>query len=471
MNNQKRHLISINPDLRDRFGHYLNYDLRLRATAQVLGFDFSTLANQAIDATAQDRFVLPTFSNNSWTAGRFRKPGVIDAFASELRESLERNPGGRDMQNHYFMYLGSISHAAAILQVAAATSDPANHYRINLFYSSDDFTPDGRIRQDILDEYRLVLDAMAVAGTDLGVSLCVDTSRMSELICQHTGYELPVLPFFSVTDLAESDAADVKGRRSRRDAKEFNVYYPGNVQIEKGYDLVLDLLERYSDAFPEYQVRFVLREMYVGKEVPAVARRLKRLGDRVTVIKGVMSDEQYKERFKQADVILLPYRRSAFFARTSAAYSDATLLGTPVVAVRGTWMGHNTQRLKNGAIFEENSVPEFFASLREVLENYDTYLKRAEDARKTWQQESNPRRVIDLLIGAESETNSCIPSARESYFRVFGQALIASRERTRLTDALERRTKADALTVSQRMRGRLRTIKDFLARVRHGTSR
>ena len=135
MNDQKRHLISVNPDLRDRFGHYLNYDLRLRTAAQALGFEFSTLANQAIDATLLDRFVLPTFSNNSWTAGRFRKPGVIDAFARELRESVERTRSGRDTQKHYFMYLGSIAHAAAILQVAAETSEAENHYRINLFYS------------------------------------------------------------------------------------------------------------------------------------------------------------------------------------------------------------------------------------------------------------------------------------------------------------------------------------------------
>jgi glycosyltransferase involved in cell wall biosynthesis len=431
-----RRLISINPDLQDGFGHYLHYDLRLRSAAQDLGLEFSTVANRASDPALLPGALLPTFTNNSWTAGRFRKPGVADAFADELKTAVDRIGSASGAGNSYFMYLGSIAHAAAVLQVAAATRSAANSFRINLFYSYDDFTPEGKVRAEVLDEYQLVLDAVDTVGGCLGVSLCVDTERMSELIRHHTGRVLPVLPFFSVTDLRESDARSIRERPLPARGGEFTVYFPGNMQLDKGYDLVLDLVERFSHEHREFPVRFVMRDMSVGKEIPGAARRLKKLGDRITLLQGVLSDEDYKAQFMRAHVILIPYRRSAFFARTSAVYSDATVLGIPVIAVRDTWMGANTERLGNGLVFDDRSPAEFSAALRHLLENYGAFVEGAGRAREAWLKSNNPYRVVEPLAAAGREAASLPDAQLKSYLRLFETAIAISAKRVLLANTV-----------------------------------
>jgi glycosyltransferase involved in cell wall biosynthesis len=424
-------LVSINPDLQNEFGHYLSYDTRLRLEAEKCGITCRILANKLLANHLRNDFTLPTFGNNSWTAGRFRKPGVIDAFTHDLEQALatRRAPAA------YFMYMGSIRHASAIMNINARMSRHEDRFLVNLFYSAHDFTPDGDIKPELLDEYRMVLDAVCTAGARRGISLCVETERLADMIEATTSHRLPVLPFFSVTDFSAADIQDARQRRLERDRGAFTVYYPGNIQPAKGYDLVLRLLEECSPELRRRNVHFVLREMFLGAKDDAIAKRFRRLRGPVTVVDGVLDDGSYKEWFKRADVIVLPYRRYAFFGRTSAAYADATVLGIPVVCVEDTWLGMSAKHLQNGTVFsdEGDDVSGFLSALCELLDNYDEALEKSERARPQWLERNSPRTLVDFITrNAAVQRPQYREDPDERYMRLFENAMKISAARIHL---------------------------------------
>jgi len=388
----------VNPDLQDGFGHYLHYDVRLREEARARGIRFTSLGNKKAAADLAPDFLVPTFSNNSWTAGRFRKPGVATAFARELKGALETGHASESDRRIYYLYLGSVRHAWAVLTLAAANPDALRSFHVNLFYGTDDFTSSGRLKDPVRHEYELVLGAVAAFGARLGVTVSVESQRLADWIRAATSYEVSVLPFFGVSRLSEEHAERVRARISRSPREGRVVYFPGNLHPAKGYDLFLDLVAKHRTSFVGGGVRFVMRNVLAGKEEGAIRRRLRRLRHSVEVIDGVLADDAYIELFVRADVIVLPYRRSAFAARTSAALADAMTLGIPVVAVRGTWLGDWVDALGCGATFEENSLPDFRDALRRVLDNHSQFVEGARCARLRWLAENTPGRLIDFLM-------------------------------------------------------------------------
>ena len=61
-------------------------------------------------------------------------------------------------------------------------------------------------------------------------------------------------------------------------------------------------------------------------------------GADLVLVDGPLTPEAYGELFRQADILLLPYRSGAYAERSSGILMEAIVAGTPSVVTRGAWM-------------------------------------------------------------------------------------------------------------------------------------
>ena len=107
----------------------------------------------------------------------------------------------------------------------------------------------------------------------------------------------------------------------------------GFANRSKGYRLLPDAIPRLLQhhATP----RFTVHGIVAGSDAEDDAwifDRLERLGPRVDIRRGVLSDEDYLDLLARTDLLLLPYDPEAYRVRGSAMSNQARRLGIPIVA-------------------------------------------------------------------------------------------------------------------------------------------
>lgn len=107
----------------------------------------------------------------------------------------------------------------------------------------------------------------------------------------------------------------------------------GFANRSKGYRLLPEaiprLLERHSTS------RFTVHGIVAGSDAEDdtwIFDDLERLGPRVDIRRGLLSDEDYVELLSRTDLLLLPYDPEAYSARGSAMSNEARRMGIPIVA-------------------------------------------------------------------------------------------------------------------------------------------
>lgn len=120
-----------------------------------------------------------------------------------------------------------------------------------------------------------------------------------------------------------------------------HVVYLGDARTEKGYrylpHLVADLAVDGPPARFTFQSNF---NVPGGEPAPAVARAQLAAfpEDQVRLVTLPMSGDEYRRLLLDADVVLIPYDRDNYYARSSGVFAEALVAGKPVVVPAGTWM-------------------------------------------------------------------------------------------------------------------------------------
>jgi glycosyltransferase involved in cell wall biosynthesis len=138
--------------------------------------------------------------------------------------------------------------------------------------------------------------------------------------------------------------------------------YLGDARAEKGYDhfpalvaeLRGDLLDTGKAEFhiqSNYNIRWGEPEAIVARSLLQAERT-----EQVRLYLKALGSADYEGLLRNADVIVLPYRRGEYFARSSGVVIEALAAGVPVVVPGGSWLGRqiasgvyaHRQRLKEG---------------------------------------------------------------------------------------------------------------------------
>lgn len=387
-------VVTINPDWVDDFGHYSQYDRRLAEAVKQERGDLISVVNAGLEAGSSGLGTVRCFSEQSWVPTHASSRGDVHLFERELEGLLESYAAlDSTTPTAFAMYVSSAWHVTSFVRLRVKFAQLPWTFTPNLFLSHQEL-----LQADLSPTSEPPCSARVLGMTSnlrarLGIKIFADSVRLQRAIHRHTGEAAGLWPMFSTTSIPQGPAVANRVDDLR---DHIRVYCPANAQLAKGYDLLPQLARAATPG--DRRIWDLVTRSVVRPNTPHTLRQAAEALEKLTVaLSGVLSDEEYLEAFRSADVILIPYRFVPFASRTSAVLSDAILLGKPVVATSGTWAGNWVEELGVGVTFQDGDVQDMLRAIRHVCAHIDHYREATEVARSGWAEMHSPVKLAELL--------------------------------------------------------------------------
>jgi len=390
-------IVSLNPEVKGHFGHFLAFEKILARSCAERGIDHLVLGALDADETAlRTVHLVPVFDRYTWrpyAAGRFHR--FLDLwrcasdFAPRVRRALDQARDGRPATNDIlFMYLAHPRHLAAAIKLGLGLRG-STPIILNLFWTHFSLgTPDAQPDRMLTWFLRLTRPVRRI----LNIHLCADSDILVQRLSDVAGEPFGLLPMFSVTDF--SAVEDDLSSFDQAPIPRTRVLYPtGNMRLGKGYDLVCHLARQLQREDIELLIRRPANE-FTDPKLLELANEI----SNATVLDGILTPEEYVRLLQDADVVLIPYRRREFYSRTSGIFADAVYLNKPMVGTADTWLGRQIQKIGCGETFEDGDIAGLGAAVERVVDNLPFYVENAKRAREEWLAENSPSKALEFLL-------------------------------------------------------------------------
>jgi glycosyltransferase involved in cell wall biosynthesis len=362
-----RVVVSLNPDLKDNFGHWAHYDRRLAETTPDL---ILVLANKELSINPVEFFTVPAFGDDVFAIKNQYTPESRQRLKNEFRDAVEQVLAQLDGKTRldFIMYSGDVTYVEALEEIFQQMTSRAN-LSLNLFYAHFDYDVDSSefVRHKLLYERILSHDYIQSRPW---LRLFTDSEKMQTLIRKNYGLDIRLWPMVNL-DINVNLLGQI-GPKPVRNGK--SVVFPGNGQLAKGFDLACDFIARYGERLANtHGCRFVLRKMFrdMAHNNQLMSEKLKQIAtmDCVEIIEGTVSEIEFLRLFYHADVIVLPYRRKNFYSRTSSCVVNAILTGTPALVPEDTWLADQVRNFGAGGVFIDGDIESLYEALVDLFDN------------------------------------------------------------------------------------------------------
>lgn len=381
-------VLMIDPDAINTFGHYLAYDLRLRASVEAAGGKVAFLLNERIEAEhiPADCPAYPYLEAHSWTIGN---QGVDSAAARQFKDGVaravhdlrRRAQGGPIM---IYMYCGSFEHAHLVREVIWDQRDVSA--TIHLFW----FSVEAYKSEHYLGRWSRLAQSSV---KDSRFHLTVATDSLRDLLIEKVAAELEVAPHPSTT-FADGTDLGVWSRAST--GRELTVLFPGGMRSEKGFETSLEAIAALRASGAD-GLQFLMAAR--AHSAPAeMAQRLDALKGPDLEVEGRNLDERaFVELLARGDIVVIPYKAHAFANRPSGMFIDAVLLGRPVVVIEGTWLAESVAKHGLGLVAHDDpmSVAE---AVRTIAQDYDRYVSAVLQGRDAYARQHAWSSLVQSLL-------------------------------------------------------------------------
>jgi glycosyltransferase involved in cell wall biosynthesis len=228
-----------------------------------------------------------------------------------------------------------------------------------------------------------------------GVQLGSDSSRLAE---QHES--LCGVPF--VTFPHPRPSAHLPLPEARDNAKEMVFSALGPPRYEKGSDLIVGAVSEILRTKPDFRGHFVLQwsaDVFGpdGTEYPLPPEWKNH--PKVEIIRESLDSSSYQARLDEADVLLLPYRRSQYHARLSGIAIEAFQSGVPCICISDTWVEDCMNEIGAGVAIASESREDLVEAILKISTEPDLTIsaERCIQARRR----HSPEGFLDLLLNDE----------------------------------------------------------------------
>jgi FkbM family methyltransferase len=378
-------LVIVDPDGKSRAGHFLAYNSLLGNASTAAGYETVIIGRHDLDATdlPETIEVIKCLSTHSWnislrTDGR--RTSDTDAFKSELKDGLLKLAGRNYRQVFVYMYCGSLEYARIAHEL---TSEFKNfHFHVNVFWQYAIKAPTiyykNRWRPDF-----------AQFTKNERLHLTAPTSRIADQIESLFAVRLPVAPHPSTT-FSDKETTELTASPSSQAGETFRILFPGGVRMEKGFHLTIESARLLAE---DSSNKLIVRANPKNSD-PTLKSQIDKLSEfDAQVVSRSLNDEEFQEFLAEGDIIVCPYLKSAFAARTSGLVIDAMILGKPVVALEGTWLGDLVTKEGFGLAVAPDAVS-IARAVEKIKERYAYFASRAADARSTYLQNNSWTKLV-----------------------------------------------------------------------------
>lgn len=212
------------------------------------------------------------------------------------------------------------------------------------------------------------------------VVLGTETEAMQQSLAQLIGMPVIYLPH-PIEPLASNDAPR---QLAENESPLFACY--GTARAEKGSDFLQSAIERIvfpsemseSDPFPP--LRFAIQWLADFTDSDGnsihISQSLSQSG-RVEYIQRFFVENEYEERLRQTDAMILPYLASSYNVRVSRIVIEAMVHGIPVIASEGTTVWSQVREFGAGVSVNEGDPVAIANAMRHLAANLEDYAKQA----------------------------------------------------------------------------------------------
>ena len=402
MSGAPRALWIVDPSIRDAVGHYGEY---ARAVAEagraagvavrVLGHrDMSTELAAALGGQAVFRYDFwHRFVATPILGGLLDPPLANLVMWRELRRVLGAGPGPDGV-----IFAPTSDHRQLVAWAAWLRSLPAGRRPtvcLLLRYTWRDVGA-ARSRSSAMGWARLGFAALERLGGGR-VRLLTDSGRLAAEHAMLTTLPVEVVPIPHTGDLK---APGFHPRPRAGHPARFVAL--GDARAEKGFAVLAAAVRRLEADGRLAGIEFVIQShiaspVYAGLQAPRA--ELARIGPpAVHLIDGVLSREAYAGLLEGADVVVLPYARRVYYARTSGPFTEALAGGKPVIVTADTWMSEELERHGAGLTFRDGDASALADAIVTARDQLAPLSNAAASGRAAWVRRHSPSALVAELL-------------------------------------------------------------------------
>jgi hypothetical protein len=339
-------ILFLESDMVDMQGHYYRYVCNLLGHKSLANWKKVLLAREDMSLGLESLDVTEihkVYNRNTWTIQTNE-----DNFYERTVKALD---SVTDLTNPYiYIYTGSVFHAIQLAKIIGETRFQQIRVTCNLFWEM--------IKDTSTDKYvcgfKQLGSLIKASGGRLKVT--APTKYVQELFYNHTGSNIELAPHPATGFDDELFLQRVKLYRSTNTTSQKDpnlILFPGVNTQDKGYGYGIKIAKELSKRGYKCLVR-PSKDFEISSELEYLE-----LG---------VSEKEFDQVLKQAEVIVLPYMPSGFKSRTSGLVVDALYNGANCCVIENTWLEEFVESTGCGiSICENNSM--------NAADSIDSYVK------------------------------------------------------------------------------------------------
>jgi glycosyltransferase involved in cell wall biosynthesis len=380
-----RRLLVSEEGLINEVGHWYEYCKSVVDIHALCGIQSCVAMHaNATDAVRSSIPALPVYSQTSWS-GLHLEPNAVKRYFGILSHNyivyrtmdrVIRENGPFDV---IFAPTVTIHHAIGWRGLAAAHAENGFNRLVLLFrnnagyYIEGSDTPKFRRSAHI---FALILKSFSPLINRGVVVLATDSDRLADEYEALCGLRPIVFPSPRVAE--SSEASPTEGAPKESATLRFSCLGPA--RFEKGIDLLQNAIKRVLARRRTDDLSFVLQwnepirdsagNLYEPDPTLLADRRVRFLTE-------PLSSAQYNSQVVLTDCMVLPYRRSSYFARISGVAVEGATAGAPIIYTRNTWCESLVKDCGAGIGVPDGDIDALAQAIEEMADNYAIYKAKA----------------------------------------------------------------------------------------------
>ena len=332
--------VSINPDLKNDFGHYLNYEKRLQEMCQIHSLDYWVLAHKSASKDLIGNLI-PAFENDSGyfslirADSKGRELTIVKEFSDTISNFIRLN-NLESKRVLFFVYCGSSKFCIHFQKIHHGFR---KYFTINAFW---DFYLKDYNEYNNLGPIQLSSD----------INLLAMSEKHQNIIENVSGFEFDWIP--NPPPLMEDKESVSLIRQGTVNKDSLKCYLPSLMSVGKGEEVTKTLIQLAGNL--DGEIDFLLRDK---KSI------FDKLPDNFTRILGNLTDTEIFQLYQESSIVFLPYEKDTFAFRTSGAIVDCLVFGCVPIVFSDTWLSHICDKYNFGIVLHEPLAEEFVSVLQD----------------------------------------------------------------------------------------------------------
>jgi glycosyltransferase involved in cell wall biosynthesis len=384
-------VVIVDPCIREMFGHYVTYASACRDALATLGLRTSCWAHRAVTPSVTLALdARPTFAHDCWHEfNRIPKlrflvdpPLAARAFLRDARAAA------RTLSTEPVLFAPTVDHRQLLAWARWLRSARGPRRAVLMLrYSFANPSGEGWVRAATW--VRLALRILNDAPDDR-VRLISDSARLAEEYVALGARHVDVVPIPHTTV--------VRGRR-RTPGTPARLVMLGDARTEKGFAVLGDAISRLRAQGRATEAEFVIQaniQEPAYSELKRVRERMRTLPG-VTLVERALSSTEYDSLLASSDLVLLPYDRGVYRARTSGPFAEALAAGIPVVCSSDTWMSDQLATYGGGEQCRSGDPSSLADAIERAVQRLPALTAQARGARDAWVDFHSPAGFANVM--------------------------------------------------------------------------